>query len=99
MANTPLTINIPIRGTLLLRIDGSDKLHELGRVEYSADVNVVLEEGGSVHTPVYASSGFEHGCHASRDGDCYWVGCPQTRDGEPKATGRHCPLDNGEDGW
>lgn len=33
-------------------------------------------------------------CHADSDGDCEWSECPQLRDGEPKATGRHCPLDN-----
>jgi hypothetical protein len=33
-------------------------------------------------------------CHADRDGDCWETSvCPQLRDGEPKATGRHCPLD------
>jgi hypothetical protein len=32
-------------------------------------------------------------CHAGRDGDCNWALCPQDRDGEPAATGRHCPLD------
>jgi hypothetical protein len=32
-------------------------------------------------------------CYADRDGDCYHKRCPQTRDGEPFATGRHCPLD------
>lgn len=31
-------------------------------------------------------------CH-STDGDCAWPKCPQIRDGEPAATGRHCPLD------
>lgn len=33
------------------------------------------------------------GCHAHRDGECWWDSCPQLRDGEPKATGRHCPID------
>jgi hypothetical protein len=33
------------------------------------------------------------GCHANRDGDCGWEGCPQLRDDEPKLSGRHCPLD------
>lgn len=33
------------------------------------------------------------GCHAGKDGECTWPGCPQNRDGEPAATGRHCPLD------
>ncbi len=32
-------------------------------------------------------------CHAQKDGDCDWEGCPQSRDGEPHATGRHCPYD------
>lgn len=32
-------------------------------------------------------------CHAQQDGDCDWEYCPQTRDGEPEKTGRHCPLD------
>jgi hypothetical protein len=31
-------------------------------------------------------------CHADRDGDCEWVDCPQLRDKEPGASGRHCPL-------
>ena len=32
-------------------------------------------------------------CHAHKDGDCTWEGCPQLRDNEPDTTGRHCPLD------
>ena len=36
-------------------------------------------------------------CHADRDGDCKHATCPQLRDGEPAATGRHCPLDVDED--
>lgn len=32
-------------------------------------------------------------CAAGRDGDCTHIQCPQLRDGEPRATGRHCPLD------
>lgn len=34
-----------------------------------------------------------HTCHAGRDGECSWEHCIQKRDGEPKRTGRHCPLD------
>lgn len=34
-------------------------------------------------------------CHGDRDGDCSWPECPQLRDNEPYATGRHCPLDQG----
>lgn len=36
-------------------------------------------------------------CHGHEDGDCFWVDCPQLRDGEPKRTGRHCPLDKREE--
>lgn len=32
-------------------------------------------------------------CHADRDGECSHKDCPQLRDSEPGATGRHCPLD------
>lgn len=31
-------------------------------------------------------------CHAY-DVDCDWEHCPQIRDGEPRKSGRHCPLD------
>lgn len=33
-------------------------------------------------------------CAAGRDGECGHAQCPQLRDNEPAATGRHCPLDN-----
>jgi hypothetical protein len=33
-------------------------------------------------------------CAAGRDGECGRAECPQLRDGEPRATGRHCPLDS-----
>lgn len=32
-------------------------------------------------------------CAAGCDGDCFHDQCPQLRDKEPRATGRHCPLD------
>lgn len=32
-------------------------------------------------------------CQADGDGYCEWLDCPQIRDGEPRKTGRHCPLD------
>ena len=38
-------------------------------------------------------------CHSHKDGDCTWSACPQLRDNEPAMTGRHCPLDDGEDGY
>ncbi len=36
-------------------------------------------------------------CHAGKDGDCSWSECPQLHDGEPKKSGRHCPIDHGID--
>lgn len=36
-------------------------------------------------------------CHADRDGDCHHHDCPQLRDNEPAATGRHCPYDTEAD--
>lgn len=40
-----------------------------------------------------AHGSLELHCHAQRDGECNWVHCPQVRDNEPHATGRHCPID------
>ena len=37
--------------------------------------------------------GLETDCRAGKDGDCTWKQCPQLSDGEPRKTGRHCPLD------
>lgn len=34
----------------------------------------------------------EDHCRAARDGECFWEKCPQIRDGEPKRSGRSCPL-------
>ncbi|HDL7013678.1 TPA: hypothetical protein PXM26_002012 [Yersinia enterocolitica] len=36
-------------------------------------------------------------CAAARDGECHHKDCPQLRDNEPVATGRHCPIDNWDD--
>ena len=33
-------------------------------------------------------------CAAGHDGECGHAQCPQLRDNEPHATGRHCPLDS-----
>lgn len=41
-----------------------------------------------------AAPAYEHpGCHSDDDGHCEWAECPQIRDNEPHATGRHCPRD------
>ena len=49
--------------------------------------------GPTVFTAALDAAPREEFCHADRDGDCSWSGCPQLRDGEPVKTGRHCPLD------
>lgn len=36
-------------------------------------------------------------CHAGRDGECMWELCPQNRDGEPRKTGRSCPIYRNDD--
>ncbi|CNL06631.1 Uncharacterised protein [Yersinia frederiksenii] len=36
-------------------------------------------------------------CAAARDGECSHKDCPQIRDNEPMATGRHCPIDDWDD--
>lgn len=36
-------------------------------------------------------------CQADSDDECDYSECPQLRDNEPRATGRHCPLDKCED--
>ncbi|MGE4866854.1 hypothetical protein, partial [Yersinia enterocolitica] len=36
-------------------------------------------------------------CAAARDGECSHKDCPQLRDNEPMATGRHCPIDDWDD--
>lgn len=33
-------------------------------------------------------------CAAARDGECSHPQCPQTLDGEPVRSGRHCPIDS-----
>lgn len=38
-------------------------------------------------------------CAAARDGECHHKLCPQIRDNEPYVSGRHCPLDHGEDDY
>lgn len=46
---------------------------------------------------IYRITANMRGCHANREGDCVWEGCPQIKDGEPLATGRSCPLEEWKD--
>jgi hypothetical protein len=50
----------------------------------------IIEAGRKIGLPEAVLGSY---CHAHKDGDCAWQHCPQLRDDEPKATGRHCPLD------
>lgn len=43
-------------------------------------------------SPADGSAPQAHTCRSGADGDCYWTGCPQERDGEPGKSGRSCPL-------
>ncbi|HDG5313247.1 TPA: hypothetical protein PCI30_000826 [Klebsiella pneumoniae] len=36
-------------------------------------------------------------CAAAKDGECCHPRCPQIHDGEPAFSGRHCPLDKGDE--
>jgi hypothetical protein len=78
------------------------KCPDCGRVSYHP---VDIREGwcnvckkGDLERSFAAS---EH-CHSNNDGECEWERCPQLRDKEPHATGRHCPLavrDSTIPGW
>lgn len=42
MADTPLTIRVPLEAELLIRIKGTDALHLVGTVTYEPDIDIVL---------------------------------------------------------
>lgn len=50
-------------------------------------------EAPRVVLPVARDPKVDGGCRSDDDGHCTWERCPQLRDGEPKTSGRHCPLD------
>ena len=58
------------------------------RATFEAQEAALLAAGATMPQPVKYQ-----GCRAGRDGDCFWIECPQLRDNEPRATGRHCPRD------
>lgn len=43
--NTDLTVTVPVRGSLLVRFDGSDELHEVGRFEQDVPVRFDSSQG------------------------------------------------------
>ncbi len=54
--------------------------------------NPALEEAEQSAAAAATRPPSDLGCRAGSDGDCDWPECPQERDGEPRATGRDCPL-------
>jgi hypothetical protein len=64
------------------KLNTPDDLNEADDLAYRLSAALAAE-------PVGAADG----CHAAKDGECFWEHCPQLRDGEPSATGRHCPRD------
>lgn len=71
-------------------------LHTSAKVVVTAEGRLIVEVRGkcTVCGFVFDFQQQEQvlGCHAGRDGDCSWKGCPQLRDNEPESTGRACPL-------
>lgn len=62
------------------------------RMSQGADVVEVTGRGDGKQDSGQAAKPLTR-CAAARDGDCTHPQCPQLRDNEPRATGRHCPLD------
>ena len=60
---------------------------ELGLIECVGSYKWVVQRANAERTPLKR-------CAAGRDGECGHAQCPQLRDGEQRASGRHCPLDN-----
>lgn len=60
MTETPLTVRIPIKGTLLLLLDGSEEPYEIGRVTYHADMNIQLSKPDLGWTQVELTQHEEH---------------------------------------
>ncbi len=67
----------------------------LTRLVYGDEPTVPVPPAPAPNPPVATPAR----CHSGKDGDCVWAGCPQLKDNEPAATGRHCPLDDGEDSY
>lgn len=75
----------------ILAVYRADALIRIGRHLYVRRTALTLD------APAWKLLFPEDGCHAGRDGECNWTKCPQTRDGEPEKTRRHCPLDTHEE--
>lgn len=71
-------------------------IHQAGfTVEEDAPIVIAPAPAGVMMRP-QSENPLER-CAAGRDGECHHKDCPQLRDNEPMATGRHCPIDNWDD--
>ncbi|ARZ01865.1 hypothetical protein AXW37_12425 [Yersinia ruckeri] len=71
-------------------------IHQAGfTVEEDAPIVITPAPAGVMMRP-QSENPLER-CAAGRDGECHHKDCPQLRDNEPMATGRHCPIDNWDD--
>ncbi|EKN6210263.1 TPA: hypothetical protein RNH74_002393 [Yersinia enterocolitica] len=67
-----------------------------GKVEEDATPIVIVPAPAGVIMRPQFEKPLER-CAAGRDGECSHQDCPQLRDNEPMATGRHCPIDDWDD--
>jgi hypothetical protein len=82
-----VSMTIDLSGT----VDLTQKLSELTPIPKPPVVDEDTQQGNGER---YSLQGRRMTrCHSDDDGYCDWSGCPQLRDNEPAATGRHCPLD------
>jgi len=75
------------------RIDAAVRFKRLQDVDLAVD-RTPRDANGLI---LYPPPDKARGCQAGADGECNWSHCPQLRDNEPRATGRHCPLDKRDD--
>lgn len=83
-------------GNWLSRFDVEHAIRAAGfKVEGGDTATIAPAPEGVVMRPPFKKP-LEH-CAAARDGECSHKDCPQLRDNEPMATGRHCPIDDWDD--
>ena len=84
-------------GNWLSRFDVEHAIRAAGFTvkEDATPIVIVPAPAGVIMRPPFKKP-LEH-CAAARDGECSHQDCPQLRDNEPMATGRHCPIDDWDD--
>lgn len=94
-----LTYGTPTKEQLLVCASVINAYQHMIRLDAKRRANVIreLRLGPNGPEAVRFEPPFNGRCGAARDGDCSKSWCPQLRDGEPKTSGRHCPLDDRND--